>query len=382
MKQNRTIEQEHSALRLDLCLKLQRLFRIWKERNDVRRSGSLLESLLLVIIASDHLLKAKDLAPILGIDQSTVSRQLAELEQKRLILTRVSKTDKRAKVLSLTKAGRVLLKKIDTRADTGLVELSRTFSVSEQARFCSLFHRIADGLNYPIMPSRAGEHPIRPLQRRLLCSLGMLGHSFLHTSTRVAELQTLAKITSESGKIQAHTISEILGIDPNRVSQIVRNLIDDQLVRRQRSPRDRRALNLFITEQGKNELQKKELAAAKFLMTACKQLNDAELEECQQLLARFVSLDHKEEKAKPQSETYEFDVALYFDSKTTQKIEQFLKALTLNAFSDAEPHITLGIFETRDKESYLACSAALEQLSSQITQHSIQISSIGVFHGE
>ena len=67
---------------------------------------------VLQVLSSDNNQIAKRLAQSTGIEQSTLSRQIAVMKEKGLVLCRKSSSDRRSLEISLTKDGLCLLRRI------------------------------------------------------------------------------------------------------------------------------------------------------------------------------------------------------------------------------------------------------------------------------
>ncbi len=90
-----------------------------------------------ILSALDHMGTAEQIAlsRAVGLDTTNVADVLARLERQRLVRRRVSQQDKRMKVVSLTDAGRALLKRIDGRAARAHERTLAPLKPKERERF-------------------------------------------------------------------------------------------------------------------------------------------------------------------------------------------------------------------------------------------------------
>jgi DNA-binding MarR family transcriptional regulator len=90
-----------------------------------------------ILSALDHMGTAEQivLSRAVGLDTTNVADVLARLERQKLVKRRVSQQDKRMKVVTLTDAGRALLKRIDASAARAHERTLAPLKPKERARF-------------------------------------------------------------------------------------------------------------------------------------------------------------------------------------------------------------------------------------------------------
>jgi DNA-binding MarR family transcriptional regulator len=89
---------------------------------------------------------ATEVAHRLGIDPSTVSRQLRPLEERGLVTRTVDETDRRVTRLSVTATGRRVLERVELSAIAQLSGALESWSVDDRALLCQLITRLNDDL--------------------------------------------------------------------------------------------------------------------------------------------------------------------------------------------------------------------------------------------
>jgi DNA-binding MarR family transcriptional regulator len=90
--------------------------------------------------------RLSDVAAQIGVDVSTVSRQVQSLEQKGLIDRRPDPADGRAVRLDLTRTGRAVLAKLKAAWQETVAELLVDWEPADIRRFATLLDRFADDL--------------------------------------------------------------------------------------------------------------------------------------------------------------------------------------------------------------------------------------------
>jgi DNA-binding MarR family transcriptional regulator len=100
--------------------------------------------LLLRRIADQGEVRLGELARLLGLDPSTVSRKAQQLEQAGLLTRTRDREDKRAAMLSLTAEGKRLLRRFDVARRQLLGEVLADWTVEERMTLARLLKRLAD----------------------------------------------------------------------------------------------------------------------------------------------------------------------------------------------------------------------------------------------
>jgi DNA-binding MarR family transcriptional regulator len=98
---------------------------------------------LLVRVSMQPDLTVGELADQVGRDHSTVSRQVTRLQELGLVHGEPSGTDRRRRLLGVTKAGRSTVRKIDRARDLVMSEALDGWSEAEKAELAQLTTRLA-----------------------------------------------------------------------------------------------------------------------------------------------------------------------------------------------------------------------------------------------
>jgi DNA-binding MarR family transcriptional regulator len=103
---------------------------------------------------ADHApLRLSDLAHVLGVDLSTVSRQVATLERHELVERTVDPSDRRAVVVALTADGRRALDRLRAAARARLTDVLADWTDDERAELARALTRFNEAV------ARYGERP-------------------------------------------------------------------------------------------------------------------------------------------------------------------------------------------------------------------------------
>jgi DNA-binding MarR family transcriptional regulator len=98
------------------------------------------------VVEQGSSLSATEVAHKLGIDPSTVSRQLRPLEEQGLVTRTVDETDRRVTRLGVTAAGRRVLERVERSAIDTLSSALDTWSADDRALLAQLIARLNDDL--------------------------------------------------------------------------------------------------------------------------------------------------------------------------------------------------------------------------------------------
>ncbi len=101
---------------------------------------------LLSRLGDDGPRRLTDLAGVLGVDLSTLSRQVKQLEAQGLVERALDPNDGRASVLRLTNRGRRAVDKLRSARLVALQELLVDWSVDDRRTFGSLLSKFAEHL--------------------------------------------------------------------------------------------------------------------------------------------------------------------------------------------------------------------------------------------
>ncbi|MCB0338578.1 MAG: MarR family transcriptional regulator, partial [Bdellovibrionales bacterium] len=132
------------------------------------------ETHILVQLDSNPGISAKELAEILTLEKSTISRLIQSLEKRNLLSSTISANDRRTKLLRLTHTGSSILKDIDEAVRDTIVRFLNVLTTREESRLHYYISMLADGFNAKPHKIRPIDHPISVELRRYTRGVGML----------------------------------------------------------------------------------------------------------------------------------------------------------------------------------------------------------------
>lgn len=103
---------------------------------------------LLTILSRTGEREQADLARELGIDRTNTADVASRLERRDLLRRRVSQTDRRARIISITDQGRKLLDALDGPAERAHARTIEGLSVTERRQFISFLVRLVEAGNH------------------------------------------------------------------------------------------------------------------------------------------------------------------------------------------------------------------------------------------
>ena len=125
-------------------------------------------------------------------------------------------------------------------------------------------------------------------RRPLLASLGCVFRSVgavYEKETGFGVGQWFALVTLErSDGISQGELSRLFGVDPARVSRVGRVLEKEGLVRRERDPEDGRVMRLYLTDAGREALEKRRAAEEAVEARVRRVMSEDEVEELRRML--------------------------------------------------------------------------------------------------
>lgn len=208
-----------------IFLRLYHLFRKVQQSNrfitrDLGTDLGIAESSLLLNIDSRKA-GAKDLAKLLKLDTSVVSRNLSTLVSKGYIETSRSTLDARSKILTITQKGRHFLKRYDELSNKTIGDRLKALRGHEDAFLVEMFRHFADSAGVEKGVLREIDLPLRVEFRRVTTALGLLKKYFMNGSLNVAQWQVLAELEAEVAEHSHIDLAEKLSISASSISTIM-----------------------------------------------------------------------------------------------------------------------------------------------------------------
>ncbi len=275
------------------ALKIHRLFHKMAQGNRAIGNAlpgglSLVQEQLLVELDADKERSLRDLEALLKLDQSSISRIAAGLEERGFIRRLSDPNDGRRYILQLTAAARNVISAIDRFADNRLKLLCSALSSQELRDLKRYFEMLGDGLGEPRGIPRASEHPIRVEQRRLARAVGLLSDSYMQSGLAVSTWHLLSEICSSREALHIKSISERLGLAKNSISTLVAVLEKKGIVTKELNSEDARSVYVVATAKGQELFAGLERKAAQLIELALAKFSHEEAQRFCDLLRNFV----------------------------------------------------------------------------------------------
>lgn len=207
---------------------------------------------VLFIVNAKGELNIKELAELIQLERSWMSRVVASLLKRKLLVGYVPDVDRRSKVVRLTKQGKEQLKKTEVQVAEMMEECLSQLSGQERKQFGQLLEKFADGLKAPSYENQPDAHPIAYQLGRISAALGMYADRMLNTDISVAQLHTFLILQERDDcETQVRDIECCLPFDISTVSRILEGFAKKSWVTKVQSSQDRRSLLVALSAQGR-----------------------------------------------------------------------------------------------------------------------------------
>ena len=308
------------------------------------------EAYILVELDIDSSRKAKDLANILELEKSTISRTVAGLVRLGYLKQKSSAQDRRHNELSLTKKGLEFLALHDQFNEKLIGEFVQNISLQEMSELQFYLKTLSDNDGAQPIVLRPNEHPMLIEMRRLARRWGAIGNSWFDSGYSIAQWQVLSEIKAGAGKSRPSELSATLSLPTNTISHILQIFENDGLIGRHRVPGDKRGWLLQLSTKGEKTLKQINLISHKRIRSALIELSPVQTERFSVLLRRYIGEEKSEVKASKEKVLQQMVIirALEEDVERTEaRGILILNLVRLNLYT-AVPEILLG----RDSLSY------------------------------
>lgn len=196
-----------------------------------------------------------------GSDRSTVSGVLTRLETKDLISRETDASDRRAKVLRVTRGGQALYKTLSSHADRADGRLLEALPARERKVFAQMLTRLVRDTNevsrVPIANARDNaalrqalyNRPVYQIRRLQQFAVTVFLEETAGSDITPVQFGALVSVLARPG-IDQIRLSQTVGFDRNTLSGVLDRLESKGLITREASLTDRRAKVLFLTAAG------------------------------------------------------------------------------------------------------------------------------------
>lgn len=343
-------------------------------------SVSFAEGLTLLIVECEPDKNVKDLAELLKLERSWVSRIISQLEKRRLVQTNTPENDRRSRNVRITAKGKAELARLtDARAQV-VVESFKELSDSEQKEMKECFRIWADGMHAPAYETTIRTHPLDAEMTRISWAVGVIGEDFMHSGMGVTKYHLLYELAQRGDEFTpSGELGTLLPVDLSTVSRTFAQFAEDGLTERKASSRDARMMLLRISDKGKKLWKEVSTRAAGMTEEALKGLSARELKRMQEVMmhatqnipfkVRQVAAKETEIRSVDQSEAAEL-ATTFFGPGRNNGTEKWLslidesKGKLFALFRSNHPHALIEMEKTADGsalKSFAVLSKDLEE---------------------
>ena len=224
---------------------------------------SIAEGLLLHILEAQHDRTVKDLADILALERSWVSRLVSELEKRKLLQCKESDLDKRAKHVNITAKGKEALVSLNSFRYQVMQHAVDDLSKESQKELAELIRKVADGLKAHKFIVTPHSHKIDAELARLSWAIGVMGENFLKSGMGVAQFHIYEVIAnSNNNTMLASDVNDLLPFDMSTITRSIVNFEKTGHITRQVSKEDRRSFFVSLSRKGQEKWKQMKDAAA------------------------------------------------------------------------------------------------------------------------
>ncbi len=126
------------------------------------------------------------------------------------------------------------------------------------------------------------------LEEKLVMQLRACGHYFRYGMGQKSGQQRILSLLSERGGLTQRELQDMLGVQPGSLSEILSKVEAGGYIRRRQNERDRRQINLELTEDGENAAQSFREGHSQMMVEMFSALSEEEKQQLSQLLGKMM----------------------------------------------------------------------------------------------
>ena len=354
---------------------------------------SIAEGLLLHILQAEKDKSVKQLAELLALDRSWVSRLVSQLEARKFVTSQEGPEDKRSKIVLISSKGREALIALNGFRFQVMQRATLDLQPAQQSEFAVLLRKVADSLKAHRFIVTPQSHPIDAELARLSWVIGVMGENFLESGMGVAQFHIYETIANaQNSMMLASDVNDLLPFDMSTITRSIVNFEKQGLFIRKTAEHDRRSAYVSLSKKGEESWKTYQKNAVEIFKPSADALSAKELEKLLGLfeiavrnmpLARASSLkSNLEMKEINNSELLkkarEFSESNIFNSKLLEKENKRVSYLLYSGpnicgIASVEPKgksakddkFTIALSGLSDKE----CGALMKQLNRWRRRH-------------
>jgi DNA-binding MarR family transcriptional regulator len=209
------------------------------------------EGLVLHMVASYPGSNLKELAKIMNLERSWVSRLMSALGGKKCVKVLVSENDQRSRKLEITAHGLEVLKKLNAARKTVVEKALIDLNPDEQHQLELHLKELADGLKAPRYATIGDSHPVDAQYARISWEVGVIGEDYMHSGLGVTAYQVFFSLAGKGDKEFSNSeLHQFLPFDMSTISRTVAAFVEHGWVQRKETSHDKRSALLQLTPKG------------------------------------------------------------------------------------------------------------------------------------
>jgi DNA-binding MarR family transcriptional regulator len=203
--------------------------------------------------------KAQSLCSNLKIEQSTMSRTLHRLEERKIIKTSFNQNNLRERELALTQKGRKYFLEMLKVEDNIIRECVKSLSAQQQNKISTFLDGITKEMGIPSLSPIANEHPLLLALIRISRLHGIHGTNLWGEDISATSYQILFLTRDFGGAIPFNELKRVIFLKSVPFNREIKILTKRKLVKQRKNPDDERSQVLELTKEGQivlNQIEK------------------------------------------------------------------------------------------------------------------------------
>ncbi len=288
MKENNSLERSlievHNAL-----LRLQRRMRKVRLGYHYPIPLTAPEAIILSLIAREPELTPKQVAQLVDLQKSKVSRVLAGLEREGYLQVLLSDNDRRQRILKFTEEGAKLLDELDEINTAIALDGCSALTASERAQVARFLRALASGLGSPPVVKRPNEDILVPEQRRMIQITGMIAKEYMGSGLDIAAYQLLFALAEAEMPLRFLQLADLLPFEGSRLSRQLTEWTEKGYVKRGSIAGDKRGSSYRLTDKGRKRFETLQREVAVKLAEALKRVSKREIDHFVVLVQKVIA---------------------------------------------------------------------------------------------
>ena len=209
------------------------------------------EQSILFILDAEPEKNIRDLAILMNLERSWMSRLVSGLEKKQLVETYSAPYDLRAKLLQITSKGKKLLAETEKISRKIMMDCLNPINPDETKKLEQALKILADGFEAPHYHHHQSGHPVSYQLGRLSAATGVLGQNVLGfdlTNTQLHIFQALVDLGSH--EVQVSEINRLVPFDMSTVSRTIKGFEKKGWIKKKAAEHDKRSQSIALTKKG------------------------------------------------------------------------------------------------------------------------------------